>query len=659
MGQLSSDNAGGGARSLLRTEAQARAAQLQVQQVRVELDLTEPAAELFDSRTTLEFTSSAEASFVDFQGRELLSVTLNGVPLDAARLVAGPHRADRAAAAEHARGARPDGVLERRRGSAPPRRPGGRPDLPLRHVVPGRRAALVRLLRPARPQGLLPLRRRRAAGVDGAGERPEHGDRTRPVVAQPAAAAVHLLRHPGRRAVRVGDGRARRHPPGFPRPRLAPRRARGRGPRPGDGDGPELRPLPPPLRGPVPVRGVPPGVRARLQRGRDGEPRLRHVPRQLHLPGPGHRDRARRPRLRGRPRDGSPVVRRPGHDALVGRSLAERVVRRVPGAPVLHRGHPLPAVDRVRDPAQGLGSDGRSGAQHPSGRRHRCGGRRGGPAGLRRDQLRQGRRRPQAARRLPRRRRVPGRPAVLLRPLRVRQRRVRRADRLLDRGRCCGPGAVGGRVAAQRRHGHARRDGHPAGPRRHRHRARWGTVAAGACGHRRRGERDRHGAAADGGGPARASAAAPGPRLRRAGAARRRGRDLGEGAVRAGRLGGGRRGPAGAAGRGCRRGRRQRHPGRRARRRAGRGAGARPAVRFRARPGLRGPGQRAAGLRRAGARGSVQPGRRAGRAVAACARGGPGPAAGGHPRVGPAAGRLPARRRLGVRPRAADRVVTG
>ncbi len=43
----------------------------------------------------------------------------------------------------------------------------------------------------------------------------------------------------------------------------------------------------------------------------------------------------------GGPRDGAHVVRRPGHHELVGRPVAERVVRRVRGAPLLHRGHPL------------------------------------------------------------------------------------------------------------------------------------------------------------------------------------------------------------------------------------------------------------------------------------------------------------------------------
>jgi aminopeptidase N len=69
-------------RSLLRTEAETRAAQLRVESMLVELDLTDVPSDLFWSRTTLTFASSASDSFVDFRGRELLSATLNGDPLD-------------------------------------------------------------------------------------------------------------------------------------------------------------------------------------------------------------------------------------------------------------------------------------------------------------------------------------------------------------------------------------------------------------------------------------------------------------------------------------------------------------------------------------------------------------------------------------------------
>ncbi len=76
-------------RSLLRTEAEARASLLDVVSVLVELDLTDPHGETFGSRTTLAFTSSGTASFVDFKGRTLLAATLNGRPIDAAAWVDG------------------------------------------------------------------------------------------------------------------------------------------------------------------------------------------------------------------------------------------------------------------------------------------------------------------------------------------------------------------------------------------------------------------------------------------------------------------------------------------------------------------------------------------------------------------------------------------
>jgi len=69
-------------RSLLRTEARARAAGLEVHRVLVELDLREPAADTFPCRTTLEFSSTAAESFVDFKGRVLGRAVLNGRELE-------------------------------------------------------------------------------------------------------------------------------------------------------------------------------------------------------------------------------------------------------------------------------------------------------------------------------------------------------------------------------------------------------------------------------------------------------------------------------------------------------------------------------------------------------------------------------------------------
>ncbi len=115
-------------------------------------------------------------------------------------------------------------------------------------------------------------------------------------------------------------------------------------------------------------------------------------------------------------RDGAHVVRRPRHHALVGRSLAQRVVRdlrvgAVPGG--RHRVHR--GLDDLRQRREELGLPaGPAALDPPGGRGHpRPAGRRGQ---LRRDHLRQGRVGAQAARRLRRAGSVPGRAAQLLRP---------------------------------------------------------------------------------------------------------------------------------------------------------------------------------------------------------------------------------------------------
>ncbi len=92
-----------------------------------------------------------------------------------------------------------------------------------------------------------------------------------------------------------------------------------------------LRLLPPDLRLPLPVRQVRPALRARVQRRRDGERRRGHLPRGLRLPVEGHRRRLRASRRDDPARDGAHVVRRPRHHALVGRPVAQRVVRHLHG----------------------------------------------------------------------------------------------------------------------------------------------------------------------------------------------------------------------------------------------------------------------------------------------------------------------------------------
>ena len=67
--------------SLRRAEAEARAAQLIITKMIIDLDLTDPSGADFSSVTTIEFDSSGPETFVDFRGTDLLSVRLNGAEL--------------------------------------------------------------------------------------------------------------------------------------------------------------------------------------------------------------------------------------------------------------------------------------------------------------------------------------------------------------------------------------------------------------------------------------------------------------------------------------------------------------------------------------------------------------------------------------------------
>ena len=87
------------------------------------------------------------------------------------------------------------------------------------------------------------------------------------------------------------------------------------------------------LRHPVPRREARPGRASRLRVRRDGEPRLRDVPRVALLVDPSsRRRRGGAGRAHDRARDRAHVVRRPRHDEVVERHLAERSVRDVHGA---------------------------------------------------------------------------------------------------------------------------------------------------------------------------------------------------------------------------------------------------------------------------------------------------------------------------------------
>ncbi len=133
-------------------------------------------------------------------------------------------------------------------------------------------------------------------------------------------------------------------------------------------------------------------------------------------------------------RDGPHVVRRPGHHALVGRPLAQRVLRRVGLPPRDDRGDEVHRrLDRLHQRPEELGlPPGPAALDAPDrGRQRRP---RGGRGQLRRHHLRQGRLDAQAARRLGRDRGVHRRPAGLLQDPRVRELRVQRPARLPGEG---------------------------------------------------------------------------------------------------------------------------------------------------------------------------------------------------------------------------------
>ena len=75
--------------SLTRVEAEERADQITVESMIIELDLTDPEAETFGSRTEITFRSRGDESFVEFRGRELIAARLNGDDLDPERWQGG------------------------------------------------------------------------------------------------------------------------------------------------------------------------------------------------------------------------------------------------------------------------------------------------------------------------------------------------------------------------------------------------------------------------------------------------------------------------------------------------------------------------------------------------------------------------------------------
>ena len=164
-----------------------------------------------------------------------------------------------------------------------------------------------------------------------------------------------------RRAPRRGRG----HPAGHLLPRLAGRAHGRRAAVHRDQAG--LRLLPPQLRRAVPVRQVRPAVRARVQRGRHGERRRGDLPGGLRLPVPRHALPLRAARRDRAARDGAHVVRRPGHHALVGRPVAERVVRHLGVGDLPGRRHRVHARPGPRSPTwRSPGPTGRTSCPPPT-----------------------------------------------------------------------------------------------------------------------------------------------------------------------------------------------------------------------------------------------------------------------------------------------------
>ena len=141
--------------------------------------------------------------------------------------------------------------------------------------------------------------------------------------------------------------------------------------------------------------------------------------------------------------------------AVVGRPVAQRVVRDVRIGAVPGRGHRIHrGVDHVRQRREVVGLPaGPAAVDASGGRRHPGPGRRRGE--LRRHHLRQGRQRAQAARRLRRAGGVPVRAAGLLPRPRLRQRHLRRSAGRAGEGLRARPVRLGQAVAQDHRAQHA------------------------------------------------------------------------------------------------------------------------------------------------------------------------------------------------------------
>ena len=404
--------------NLTREEAATRAALLDVTSYSIDLDLT-TGDKTFASTTTVRFTcrEPGAETFADLVDAIVHEITLNGEPLDEASAYQNGRIALTGLQAENELVVRADCAYSHsgeglHRFVDPV---DGRVYLYTQFEVPDARRVFTTFEQPdlksvftwtvTAPAGWkvvsnAPTPEPEDLGDDKARWRFPESKRMSTYITALIAGEYHEHRD-------IYDGQAR-HDPARP---LLPAGAGGapRHRRAAEDDQAGLRVLRGGLRLPLPVREVRPALRAGVQRRRDGERRCRHVPRRVPPPQPSGRRVLRVPLLGDPPRDGAHVVRRPGDHEVVGRPLAERVVRRVGVLPRRRREHRVHrVVDRVHQRPQELGAAPGPAAVDPPDRGRQLRPARG-RGELRRHHLRQGRLGPQAAGRLGRARAVPGR----------------------------------------------------------------------------------------------------------------------------------------------------------------------------------------------------------------------------------------------------------
>ena len=134
----------------------------------IDLDLT-TGDTTFGSTTTIRFTcrEPGASTFADLVGATVHEITLNGEPVDPSAYADSRIALTDLAGRQRAAWSRRLRLQPHRRGSAPLRRPGRRPGLPLHAVRGARRPPGVRHVRAARPQGVVHLHRHGARALEG------------------------------------------------------------------------------------------------------------------------------------------------------------------------------------------------------------------------------------------------------------------------------------------------------------------------------------------------------------------------------------------------------------------------------------------------------------------------------------------------------------